>query len=64
MRKALGSPVDSLIEDLASGSGDQQTGYESYAAGLCVLVEIIADHVSGCLDAQRIDDDGLQKVIT
>lgn len=64
MRKALRSPVDGLIEDLASGCGDEQTGYESNAAGLGVLVEIIADHVGGCLDAQCVDDDGLQQVIT
>ena len=64
MRKALRSPVDGLIEDLASGCGDEQTGYESYAAGLGVLVEIIANHVSRCLNAECVDDDGLQKVIT
>ena len=63
MRKALRTPVDGLIEDLASSSSNQQTGNEGHAASLCVLVQVVANHISRCFDAESVDDDGLQKVI-
>ena len=64
MRKPLRTPIDGLIEDLTRSSSNQQTCNESHAASLGVLVQVIAKHVSRCFDAESVDEDGLQKVIT